>query len=83
MDRLAKEEEKQRAKEEMQRAKEEKQRAKEEKRRAKAEKERAKAEKRKAIDEDTVQDEAKLDQPGDATRLTQSRSKRSKRKSGF
>jgi hypothetical protein len=97
MDRLAKEEEKQRAKEEMQRAKEEKQRAKEEKRRAeeekqrakeekrraKAEKERAKAEKRKAIDEDTVQDEAKLDQPGDATRLTQSRSKRPKRKSGF
>lgn len=58
--------------------------AKEEKQRlAKEEKQRAKAEKRKAIDEDTVQDEPNLEQTGDATHSTRSRSKKPKRKSGF
>jgi hypothetical protein len=50
---------------------------------AKEEKQRAKAEKRKAIDEDTAQDEPNLEPTGDATRSTQSRSKKPKRKSGF
>jgi hypothetical protein len=65
-------------------AKEEQKRlAKEEKQRAKEEKQRSKAEKRKAIDEDTAQDEPNLELTGDATRSTQPRSKKAKRKSGF
>jgi hypothetical protein len=69
--------------EEKQRAKAEKERARAEKASAKAEKERARAEKRKATDEDTVQNEPNVEQSGDATRSTQSRSKKPKRKSGF
>lgn len=65
-------------------ANEEQQRlAEEEERLAKEERRKAKAEKRKAVDEEPVQDEPNVDQPGDATRSTRSRSKKPKRKSGF
>jgi hypothetical protein len=76
-EKLANEEQKRLAREEKQRVKEEKQRL------ARGEKQKAKAEKRKAIDEDTAQDEPNLEPTGHATRSTQSRSKKPKRKSGF
>ena len=55
----------------------------EEERLAKEERKRAKAEKRKAVDEEPVQDEPSVEQPGEATSSTRSRSKKPKRKSGF
>lgn len=57
--------------------------AKEEQRLAKEERRRATAEKRKAVDEETIHDEPSVEQAGDTTRSTRSRSKKPKRKSGF
>lgn len=55
----------------------------EEKRRVREERRMAKVEKRKADHEEAAREDANIEQQGDATRLTGSRSKKSKRKSGF
>ncbi|KAH0293837.1 hypothetical protein M436DRAFT_42788 [Aureobasidium namibiae CBS 147.97] len=64
-------------------SKEQERLAKEEEQLAKEERKRAKAEKRKAVDEEPVQNEPSVEQPGEATSFTRSRSKKPKRKSGF